>query len=200
MGRVGGANPYTVHAEVQQTMSDLVGIIRREEEIKTALTRLDKLRERAANVSAPGGSAYDPGWHLALDLRNILLIAECVALAALERQESRGGNTRDYYPAMSPESRKVNLVCSLDGAGRVVLWRQPIPPIRPDLLALFDVAEVKKYMTSEELARLPGAAEIYGVPGRDVALVTGATSRDKVIEIAGPPAPLTRRLGQLLDT
>ena len=100
--RAGGANPYTVHAEVQQTMSDLVGIIRREEEIKTALTRLDKLRERAAKVSAPGGTAYNPGWHLALDLRNILLIAECVALAALERQESRGGHTRDDYPAMSP--------------------------------------------------------------------------------------------------
>ena len=141
-------------------MSDLVGIIRREEEIKTALTRLDKLRERAAKVSTPGGSAYNPGWHLALDLRNILLIAECVALAALERQESRGGHTRDDYPAMSPEWRKVNLVCSVDGGGRVVLGRQPIPPIRPDLLALFDVAELRKYMTGEELAGLPGAAEI----------------------------------------
>ena len=158
--RVGGENPYAVHAEVQQTMSDLVGIIRRENEIKTALTRLDKLRERAAKVSAPGGTAYNPGWHLALDLRNILLIAECVALAALERQESRGGHTRDDYPAMSPEWRKVNLVCSLDGGGRVVLCRQPIPPIRPDLLALFDVAELKKYMTGDELAGLPGAAEI----------------------------------------
>ena len=113
-----------------------------------------------AKVSAPGGSAYNPGWHLALDLRNILLIAECVALAALERQESRGGHTRDDYPAMSPEWRKVNLVCSLDGGGRVVLRRQPIPPIRPDLLALFDVAELKKYMTGDELAGLPGAAEI----------------------------------------
>jgi succinate dehydrogenase / fumarate reductase flavoprotein subunit len=160
LGRAGGENPYTVHAEVQQTMSDLVGIIRREEEIKTALTRLGKLRERAAKVSAPGGSAYNPGWHLALDLRNILLIAECVALAALERQESRGGHTRDDYPAMSPQWRKVNLVCSLDGGGRVVLCRQPIPPIRPDLLALFDVAELRKYMTGEELAGLPGTAGI----------------------------------------
>ena len=141
-------------------MSDLVGIIRREEEIKTALTRLDKLRERAAKVSAPGGSAYNPGWHLALDLRNILLIAECVALAALERRESRGGHTRDDYPAMSPEWRKINLICFLDGGGRVTLRRQPIPPIRPDLLALFDVAELEKYMTGDELAGLPGAAEI----------------------------------------
>jgi len=158
--RDGGENPYTVHAEIQQTMSDLVGIIRREDEIKTALARLDTLRERAAKVSAPGGTAYNPGWHLALDLRNILLIAECVALAALERRESRGGHTRDDYPAMSPEWRKVNLICSLDGHGRVVLRRQPIPPIRPDLLALFDVAELKKYMTGDELAGLPGTAEI----------------------------------------
>ena len=92
--RVGGENPYTVHAEVQQTMSDLVGIIRREDEIR--LPRgAGELHERAAKVSSPGGSAYNPGWHLALDLRNILVIAHCVAQAALERQESRGGHTRD---------------------------------------------------------------------------------------------------------
>ena len=140
-------------------MSDLVGIIRREDEIKTALVELEKLRERAAKVSAPGGSAYNPGWHLALDLRNILLIAECVAQAALERQESRGGHTRDDYPGMSPEWRKVNLICSLDADGGVTLRRQPMVPMRTDLLELFDVGELKKYMTEDELAGLPGAAE-----------------------------------------
>ena len=155
--RSGGENPYTVHAEVQQTMSDLVGIIRREEEIKTALTELEKLRERAAKVSAPGGSVYNPGWHLALDLRNILLIAESVALAALERQESRGGHTRDDYPAMSPQWRKVNLICSLGAGGDVSLRRQPMEPMRTDLLELFDIGELKKYMTEAELAGLPGA-------------------------------------------
>ena len=157
--RSGGENPYTVHAEVQQTMSDLVGIIRREDEIKTALAELEKLRERAAKVSAPGGSAYNPGWHLALDLRNMLLIAECVAQAALERQESRGGHTRDDYPGMSPEWRKVNLICSLAADGDVTLRRQPMPAMRPDLLELFDVAELNKYMTEDELADLPGAAQ-----------------------------------------
>ena len=156
--RVGGENPYTVHAEVQQTMSDLVGIIRREEEIKTAIAELEKLRERAEKVSAPGGSAYNPGWHLALDLRNILLIAECVAHAALERQESRGGHTRDDYPGMSPEWRKVNLICTLGAGGGVSLRRQPMEPMRTDLLELFDVAELKKYMTEDELAGLPAAA------------------------------------------
>ena len=148
--RAGGENPYTVHAEVQQTMSDLVGIIRREEEIKAALAELEKLRERAALVSAAGGTAYNPGWHLALDLRNIMLIAECVAQAALERQESRGGHTRDDFPQMSPEWRKVNLVCSLDG-DRVAVARQPMVPMRADLMGLFDRDELAKYYTGEEL-------------------------------------------------
>jgi succinate dehydrogenase flavoprotein subunit len=151
--RTGGENPYTVHAEVQQTMSSLVGIIRREDEIKTALAELEKLRERAARVTAEGGAAYNPGWHLALDLRNIMLIADCVAQAALERQESRGGHTRDDFPGMSPEWRKVNLICSLDG-DRVAIRRQPMIPMRADLLALFDRAELKKYLTDEELPQV----------------------------------------------
>ena len=151
-----GENPYTVHHEIQQTMSDLVGIIRREAEIKTALSELEKLRERAENVGAAGGRAYNPGWHLALDLRNILLIAQCVAQAALERQESRGGHTREDHPDMSAEWRKVNLICGLDADGEVTLRRQPMTPMRPDLLGLFEASELKKYMTDEELAGLAG--------------------------------------------
>jgi len=151
-----GENPYTVHQEIQQTMSDLVGIIRREAEIKTALSELGKLRERAENVGAVGGRAYNPGWHLALDLRNILLIAQCVAQAALERQESRGGHTREDYPDMSAEWRKVNLICGLDASGEVTLRQQPMTPMRTDLLGLFEVSELKKYMTDEELAGLAG--------------------------------------------
>jgi succinate dehydrogenase / fumarate reductase, flavoprotein subunit len=161
--RSGGENPYTVHGEVQQTMSDLVGIIRKEEEIKQALAELEKLRARAGNVSAEGGPAYNPGWHLALDLRNIMLIAECVAQAALERQESRGGHTRDDFPEMSPEWRKVNLICTLDGDG-VTIRQQPMAPMREDLLALFDRAELKKYYTDAELppdtdTAVPSASE-----------------------------------------
>jgi succinate dehydrogenase / fumarate reductase, flavoprotein subunit len=148
--RSGGENPYTLHAEVQQTMSDLVGIIRKEEDIKAALAELEKLRARAANVSAEGGPAYNPGWHLALDLRNIMLIADCVAEAALERTESRGGHTRDDFPGMSPEWRKVNLTCTLDG-DHVVLKKQPMAPMRSDLLALFDRGELAKYYTDAEL-------------------------------------------------
>jgi len=154
--RAEGENPYAIHGELQVIMNDLVGLIRRESEMKTALVELDKLRVREAQVSAPGGRAYNPGWHLALDLRNMLVVAECVAQAALERQESRGGHTRDDYPGMSPEWRKINLICSASADGTVSLKRQPNPPMRTDLLELFDVSELKKYMTEEELAGLPG--------------------------------------------
>jgi len=154
--RAEGENPYAIHGELQVIMNDLVGLIRRESEMKTALVELDKLRAREAQVSAAGGRAYNPGWHLALDLRNMLVVAECVAQAALERQESRGGHTRDDYPGMSPEWRKINLICSATAEGTVSLKRQPNPPMRTDLLELFDVSELKKYMTEEELAGLPG--------------------------------------------
>ncbi len=157
--RADGDSPYAIHAELQTIMNDLVGLIRRESEMKTALVELDKLRAREAKVSAPGGRAYNPGWHLALDLRNMLVVADCVAQAALERQESRGGHAREDYPAMSPEWRKVNLICSADADSRVELHRQPMEPMRTDLLELFDISELKKYMTDEELAGLPGAAD-----------------------------------------
>jgi succinate dehydrogenase / fumarate reductase, flavoprotein subunit len=160
--RAEGENPYAIHGELQVIMNDLVGLIRRESEMKTALVELDKLRTREAQVSAPGGRAYNPGWHLALDLRNMLVVAECVAQAALERQESRGGHTRDDYPGMSPEWRKINLICSATAQGTVSLTRQPNPPMRTDLLELFDTSELKKYMTDDEL---PGA----GVQSADVA-------------------------------
>ncbi|HEX8006657.1 MAG TPA: fumarate reductase/succinate dehydrogenase flavoprotein subunit [Trebonia sp.] len=156
LGRPDGENPYTVHAELQQTMNDLVGLIRRESEVKQALTELEQFRARAALVAVPGGRAYNPGWHVALDLRNMLLVAECVALAALERQESRGGHTREDFPEMSPEWRKVNLICTLTGE-HVALSRKPLPTVRLDLLALFDKGELKKYLTEEELAALPTA-------------------------------------------
>jgi succinate dehydrogenase / fumarate reductase flavoprotein subunit len=159
--RPNGENPYTVHGEVQDTMSNLVGIIRVETEIKAALAELDRLGERASAVSAAGGSAYNPGWHLALDMRNIMLMARCVATAALERQESRGGHTRDDYPGMRPDWRKINLVCSLEGDD-IIITRQPVPAMREDLIALFDRSELEKYMTEEELPPVPAQAPASG--------------------------------------
>jgi succinate dehydrogenase / fumarate reductase, flavoprotein subunit len=156
LDRTGGENPYALHAEIQETMSSLVGIIRTETEIQTALSELEKLAARAGAVSAAGGSAYNPGWHLALDIRNIMLMARCVAQAALERQESRGGHTRDDYPGMRPEWRKVNLICALDG-DTITLTRQPLAPMREDLITLFDKDELSKYLTEEELAGIPDA-------------------------------------------
>jgi succinate dehydrogenase / fumarate reductase, flavoprotein subunit len=157
LSRTAGENPYAVHAEVQDTMSSLVGIIRTETEIKKALAELEALGARAAAVSAEGGSAYNPGWHMALDMRNIMLMARCVAQAALERQESRGGHTRDDYPGMRPDWRKVNLICALEG-DEIVITRQPTPPMRDDLIALFDRAELTKYLSEQEMAALPPEA------------------------------------------
>ena len=104
-------NPYTLHAELQQSMNDLVGIIRKEDEIEEALAKLDELRDRLQNVAVEGGRLYNPGWHLAIDMRNMLLVSECVAKAALQRTESRGGHTRDDHPAMDANWRNTLLVC-----------------------------------------------------------------------------------------
>jgi succinate dehydrogenase / fumarate reductase, flavoprotein subunit len=157
LSRTEGENAYAVHSELQQTMNDLVGIIRREQEVKDALAALEKFKERTAVVAVPGERAYNPGWHYALDLRNMLLVAECVAMAALEREESRGGHTREDHPGMSPEWRKVNLILTLSG-DKVEMVHKPLPVMRMDLLELFDVNELKKYMTEEELAGLSAPA------------------------------------------
>ncbi|GAA2603781.1 fumarate reductase/succinate dehydrogenase flavoprotein subunit [Actinomadura fulvescens] len=165
--RKGGENPYAVHAELQTTMNELVGIIRKQEELEQALEALDKLRERVANVSVEpvavnDGRGYHPGWHLALDLRNMLLVSEAIAKAALERTESRGGHTRDDHPGMSADWRKVNLVCRLTGdpdSPRVELRRQPMEPMREDLITLFETDELKKYLTAEELPGAVAAAD-----------------------------------------
>ncbi|NLU76952.1 fumarate reductase/succinate dehydrogenase flavoprotein subunit [Micromonospora sp. HNM0581] len=145
-----GENPYTLQQDLQAVMGDLVGIIRREAELADALARLAELRERVAKVSASGGRRYNPGWHLALDLRNMLVVSECTAKAALERRESRGGHTREDFPTMDPQWRRVNLVCSLAG-GTVRLERKPLPKMRAELIGLFDRAELAKYLTDEEL-------------------------------------------------
>src|SRR5690348_6964071 len=130
----GTENPYEVHQELQQKMNDLVGIIRREGEMREALEVLDGLDERAKFVGVQGGRRFNPGWHLALDLRNMLAVCRCVALSAIERTESRGGHTREDHPSMQAEWRQVNLVCALDQQGRVTLSHKPIPEIRLDLL------------------------------------------------------------------
>ncbi|MDX3458171.1 fumarate reductase/succinate dehydrogenase flavoprotein subunit [Streptomyces sp. ME02-8801-2C] len=155
-------NPYTLHQELQQTMNDLVGIIRREGEMAQALEKLAELRARAQRAGVEGHRQFNPGWHLALDLRNMLLVSECVALAALERTESRGGHTREDHPTMDRAWRNVNLLCQLSDPasglaatdpahGLIALTRETTDPVRPDLLALFEKEELVKYLTDEEL-------------------------------------------------
>jgi succinate dehydrogenase / fumarate reductase flavoprotein subunit len=150
----GGENPYAIHADLQQTMNDLVGIIRTAEEVEQALARLEELKARARKISVQGDKVFNPGWHLALDLPNMLIVSECIARSALIREESRGGHTRDDFPEMSPEWRKVNLVCRPSGEG-IEVTQQPLPVMPLELLSLFDREELSKYMTEEELATLP---------------------------------------------
>ena len=153
-----GENPYTLHHELQQIMGDLVGIIRRQGELEESLTRLAELKERATKVGVGGGRKYNSGWHLALDLRNMLIVSECTAKAALEREESRGGHTREDFPKMEPKWRRVNLVCSLD-ADDVKLTHQPVPTMTAELIDLFDRAELGKYLTDEELTTSQASAD-----------------------------------------
>jgi succinate dehydrogenase / fumarate reductase flavoprotein subunit len=114
-------------------MQDLVGIVRREEEIRTALDRLEALRQRAGKVSVTGNREYNPGWHTALDLQNLLTISEIVARAALERKESRGAHFRDDYPEKDPAYAKFNIVIKRGPNGEVQVAREPITEM-PDYL------------------------------------------------------------------
>ncbi|MGZ5414101.1 MAG: fumarate reductase/succinate dehydrogenase flavoprotein subunit [Aeromicrobium sp.] len=151
-GQEGSENPYTLHQELQQTMNDLVGIIRSADEIEQALVKLGGLKGRGESVVVEGHRQFNPGWHLALDLRNMLLVSECVAKAAILRTESRGGHTRDDFPGMDADWRHVLLVCTLAADGTIDINRKEQIPVRDDLLELFESDELVKYFTPEELS------------------------------------------------
>ena len=134
--RSGTENPYAIQAELQATMHTLVGIIRTESELKEALKKIGTLKARAKGVHVEGGRTYNPGWHTALDLRSLLTVAECSAMAALERKESRGGHTREDHPYTDDTWGKINNVLRLrDGA--LTLTREPLPEMPAELRALF---------------------------------------------------------------
>ncbi len=133
----GSENPYTIQQELQQTMNDLVGIIRTRAELEQSLAEIETFKERAKNLLVEGHRQYNPGWHLAIDLRNMLLVSECIAKAALEREESRGGHTRDDHPGFDEAWGKKNIVLSINSTGDGVdLATQPLP-VMPDELAAF---------------------------------------------------------------
>jgi succinate dehydrogenase / fumarate reductase, flavoprotein subunit len=136
----GGENPYTIQKDLQATMQRLVGIIRKAEELRESLKEIEKLKARAKKLSVEGHRQYNPGWHLAIDLTNMLIVSECIAKAALEREESRGGHTRDDFPGPDPEWGTVNLVLTMPGDANntVELKHQPLPIMPEDLKKLFE--------------------------------------------------------------
>lgn len=135
----GGENPYTIQSDLQQSMNDLVGIIRTASELEQSLEAIEALKQRARSMVVEGHRQYNPGWHLALDLRNMLLVSEAIAKAALARQESRGGHTRDDFPGPDPVWGTKNLVVNLnaDGTG-VDLHEKPLPVMPDELKRFFD--------------------------------------------------------------
>jgi succinate dehydrogenase / fumarate reductase flavoprotein subunit len=137
--RQGGAEgPYQVEHDLQTMMQELVGIVRREEEIRRALDGLKTLRERSRKVSVTGNREYNPGWHTALDLQNLITVSEIVARAALERKESRGGHFRDDFPDKDPAYGKFNILIRRGSGGEMQVMREPIPDMREDLKRIIE--------------------------------------------------------------
>ncbi len=151
-----GENPYAIHADLQQTTNDLVGIIRIKGELEESLQKIAELRKRAAKSKVDGGRAFNPGFHLALDLDNMLLVSESIARSALQREESRGGHTREDFPKMDPSWRQVNSITTWDG-NAVNVVKEPLPAIPQELAGLFELDELKKYLTEAELSNYGGA-------------------------------------------
>ncbi|MBV9240633.1 MAG: fumarate reductase/succinate dehydrogenase flavoprotein subunit [Acidobacteria bacterium] len=131
--REGGENPYVIQHDLQEMMQANVGIVRSEGEMKEALEVLAALNQRAARTSVPGNIDFNPGWHTALDLKNLLTVSEAITRSAIERKESRGGQFRDDYPEKDPEYSKFNFAVKKDGGGGMEISRIPIPEMPAEL-------------------------------------------------------------------
>jgi len=132
-GSAAGEGPYQIQQRLQTTMQDLVGIVRVEADLRQALERLEGLKAQAARVGVEGNREYNPGWHTALDLANLLIISEAIARAALDRRESRGGHYRDDYPKSDPGGARYNIVIQRAPDGAMRLSREPIPEMPAEL-------------------------------------------------------------------
>ena len=128
-----GENPYAIQHDLQDMMQDLVGIVRRESEMREALDRLKVLRERASRAGIGGHREFNSGWHTAIDLGNLLTVSEAVATAAIERKESRGAQFRDDYPAKSDAFSTFNIVLKKGADGAMTLTRETIPELPSEL-------------------------------------------------------------------
>jgi succinate dehydrogenase / fumarate reductase flavoprotein subunit len=136
--RAEGENPYQVQFDLQEMMQNKVGIVRKEDELLEAMGYLRKFRERASQVKVIGNREYNPGWHTALDLHNLLTISEAITIAALERKESRGAHFREDYPQKDQESGKYNLVIKKNANGKMEVSRELIPQMREDLQKIIE--------------------------------------------------------------
>jgi succinate dehydrogenase / fumarate reductase, flavoprotein subunit len=126
-------NPYQIQKELQETMQDLVGIVRNESEMQQALEKIDQLKSRALRAAVTGNREYNPGWHTALDLKNLLTVSEAITRAALERRESRGAQFREDYPDKDEHFAKVNTMISKADDGSMQIRLEPLPQM-PDYL------------------------------------------------------------------
>jgi succinate dehydrogenase / fumarate reductase flavoprotein subunit len=134
-GESEGENPYTLHEELRSVMQQLVGIVRTAEDLESALGKLDGLRQRIRTIKVGGNIQFNPGWHLALDLTNMLDISEAVTRAALQRTESRGAHTREDFPGSDPEWGSVNNIVRQSAAG-IEVSRKPLPEMPEELQQL----------------------------------------------------------------
>ncbi len=132
-----GEDPYAIHRELQETMQSLVGIYREEKDLQEALEKIQDYKRRLVGVRVEGSRMYNPGWHLAWDLRNMLLTSEMTTRAALDRKESRGGHSRLDYPKMDPAYAKHNTRI-VNRGGEMMLDRKPLPEMPDDLRKLFE--------------------------------------------------------------
>ncbi len=125
--------PYQVQRELQEMMQQLVGIVRRQDEMAQALDGLGKLYEREKTVAVYGHREYNPGWHTAIDLKHLLTVSEAITRAAIDRKESRGGHFREDFPDKDPAAARYNCVISKGADGLMQLRREPIPAMPEDL-------------------------------------------------------------------
>ena len=134
----GGQGPFQIQYDLQELMQDNVGIVRKELEMLAALDGIDKLWLRAKNVGVSGNRDYNPGWHTALDLKNLLTVSEAITRSSIERKESRGGHFRDDYPEKEPAFATFNIVSFRAPDGTMQLRHQPILPMPPELKAVIE--------------------------------------------------------------
>jgi len=125
--RSDGENPYALQKDLQETMQDLVGIVRTETEMREAFDKINSLKTRAEKTSITGNCEYNPGWHTALDLKNLLTVSEAITRAALERKESRGAQFREDYPDKDERFSKVNTIVHKSAADDMAVRLEPLP-------------------------------------------------------------------------